>query len=177
MKKNIYRKLSSLFLGISFIAVGSFGFVACGNSTNSSSEEKEEVDDAAFYQTQPVESGLYDASYYNIEGKNARKGKFDGRIYFSLSPKTSAINVFENGNRTKIDYLLVLQKPFEKNDSGIYVTTDAKNNPVCVVPDSVYTLKFIHSNDTVAIDFSNKPRHTGTALQILEKINERREKK
>lgn len=168
------------FLLMAFSIMLSFGMLAlnsCGNSNSNKTEGEETVKaDEAFYESQPVESGLYDANYYDIVGPNARRGKFDGRIYFSLSPETSAINVFENGNRTKIDYLVVLPKPFEKNDSGIYVTTDKKDNPVCVVPDSVYTLKFIHFSDTVSIGFSPKPRHTGTAIEILEKINDRRAK-
>ena len=178
MKKRAENKFGILTLGVLFMmAFGMMALNSCGSNAKTEETAKEEVDDEAFYKTQPVESGLYDADYYDIVGKNSRKGKFDGRIYFSLSPKTSAINVFENGNRTKIDYLVVLQKPFEKNDSGVYCTVDMKDNPVCVVPDSTYCLKFIHSNDTVSIAFSPTPRHTGSAIQILEKINERRGKK
>ena len=169
-----------------FMAAFSFFLAGCmltlnscaGNKTAKAEEETTEAADEAFYENQPLESGLYDADYYDIVGKNARKGKFDGRIYFGLqpSPNPSAINVFENGNRTKIDYILVLEKPFEKNDSGIFVTTDKKNNPVCVVPDSIYELKFINGSDTVQINFNPKPRHTATGVEVIEKINERRQK-
>ncbi|MCH5239125.1 MAG: hypothetical protein J1F38_02785 [Muribaculaceae bacterium] len=152
---------------------------SCGGSNTSKTEENsaEKVDETAFNATQPVESGLYDADYYDIVGKNSRKGRFDGRIYFALSPEMSAFNVFENGNRTKIDYTDILQKPFEKGDSGIYCSIDRKDNPVTLVADSTYVLTFIHNADTVSIGFNPKPRHTATAVEVLEKINERKEKK
>ena len=154
-----------------------FMLSACGGSA-SKSEESAATDNDAFYATQPVHSGLYDADYYDITGPNARRGKFDGRIYFSLSPKTSGINVFENGNRTKIDYLVGLEKPFEKDGNGLYISTDMKGKPVCVNTDSTsYILSFIHFNDTVKIGFSPKARHLGTALDILEKMTERKNKK
>lgn len=151
-------------------------FSSCGSSSTKT-EEAAVTDDDAFYATQPLHSGLYDASYYDIKGPNGRKGKFDGRIYFSLSPKTSGINVFENGNRTKIDYLVGLEKPFEKEDS-VYATVDMKGKPVTVNTDSsTYVLSFIHFNDTVSIGFSPKARHLGSAIDILEKMTERKNKK
>lgn len=179
---NKKKELRIVFAMTAFTIIMSFSmlaFNACGTGSKSQEEqeETEKVDDDSFYETQPLHSGLYDADYYDIVGKNPRKGKFDGRIYFSLSPKTSAFNVFENGNRTKIDYTIVLQKPFEKNDSGVYCSVDMKDNPVCLTPDSTYSIKFIHFNDTVCIGFNPKPRHTGTAVEILEKINERKNKK
>lgn len=155
-----------------------FALSSCGGSSSSKTQESAAVDDDAFYATQPVHSGLYDADYYDIVGPNARKGRFDGRIYFSLSPKTSGINVFENGNRTKIDYIVGLDKPFEKDANGVYSTTDMKGKPVTVNTDSTtYFLNFIHFNDTVTIGFSPKARHLGSAIDILEKMNERKSKK
>lgn len=153
-------------------------FNSCGGNAAKSEESAAEVDDDAFYATQPVHSGLYDADYYDITGPNARRGKFDGRVYFSLSPKTSGINVFENGNRTKIDYVVGLEKPFEKGADGIFSTLNMKGQPVTVNTDSAtYELCFIHFNDTVKIGFNPKPRHIGSALEILEKMNERKSKK
>ena len=150
---------------------------ACGNTSKTESSAKENVDDEAFYATQPVKSGLYDADYYDITGVGAKKGHFDGRIYFSLSPETSAFYVFENGNRTKIDYLVGLQRPFEKNDSGVYVTVDSKDLPVTITPDSTsYFLKFQRSGNEICIGFNPKPRHEGSALDILEKINAQKNK-
>ena len=161
---------SLLFIGVAFV------LNSCGGS--SAKTEAIPTDDDAFYSTQPLHSGLYDADYYDITGPNARKGKFDGRIYFSLSPKTSGINVFENGNRTKIDYIVGLEKPFEKDGNGLYVSTDMKGKPVSVCTDSSsYVLSFIHFNDTVQIGFSPKARHLGSAIDILEKMNERKSKK
>ena len=171
-------RLSLLMMGFTLILVmGMLLLNSCGGAKKSSDEETTKAEEEAFLANQPVESGLYDADYYDIVGKNAKKGRFDGRIYFGLTPKTSAINVFENGNRTKIDYLLVLQKPFEKNDSGVYCAVDMKDQPVTVTTDSVYSLRFIHFSDTVRIDFNPKARHTAPGLEILNKINERREKK
>lgn len=175
------KKFSSKLFGTSILSLSIFTFFclslnSCGGAS-SKTEEEAKTDDASFYETQPVHSGLYDADYYEILGTNPRKGKFDGRIYFSLSPDLSAINVFENGNRTKIDYTITLPKPFEKNDSGIYVTEDKKDRPVCVIKDSTfYCLKFIYSNDTVSINFNPKARHEASAVEILEKINERNNK-
>lgn len=164
------------FWAIFLLAV--FTLSSCSGSSSSKSEETAAVDDDAFYATQPVHSGLYDADYYDIAGPNARKGRFDGRIYFSLSPKTSAINVFENGNRTKIDYLVGLEKPFEKDANGVYSDTDMKGKPVTINTDSTtYFLKFIHFNDTVTIGFSPKARHLGSAIDILEKMTDRKNKK
>lgn len=176
MKKQ-KRTFLSAIPGISLIFVfGMLMFSSCGGTTKAEKEETK-VDDEAFYATQPVQSGLYDADYYDITGPNSRKGHFDGRIYFTLSPETSAIYVFENGNRTKIDYLVALQKPFERNDSGLYVTTDTKDRPVTVNTDSAnYVLNFQRSGEDMKITFSPKPRHTGSAVEILEKINAQRKK-
>lgn len=154
-----------------------FLFSCGGNKTENSESADTQVDDEAFYATQPVHSGLYDAETYDITGTNARKGHFDGRIYFSLSPETSAFYVFENGNRTKIDMIVNLQKPFEKNDSGLYVTTDAKDRLVSINTDStLYLLKFERTGEEISIGFNPKPRHTGTALEILEKMAAQKEK-
>lgn len=180
MKKSLKRFLAfgSLFAGLILFSAGLL--TSCGSGSNTSKADEEtanKTDDAAFYETQPVHSGLYDASYYDITGKNPRKGQFDGRIYFSLSPETSAILVFENGNRTKIDVTIALQRPFEKNDSGFYQTVDLKERPVTVTPDSAaYILGFQHGGDDYKITFNPKPRHTGTALEILEKIGDRKKK-
>lgn len=162
--------------------VFALAFTGCSGASKTTEAENEETaektDDAAFYETQPLHSGLYDATYYDITGPGARKGSFDGRIYFSLSPATSAMYVFENGNRTKIDNLVVLSHPFEKNDSNVYTTVDSKNNPVTLLTDSTsYCVKYVHAADTMQITFNSKPRHEGTAIEILEKINEQRNKK
>lgn len=149
--------------------------ISCNNKT--ASEKTSATDDEAFYASQPVHSGLYDADSYDITGANPRKGKFDGRIYFSLSPDLSAFYVFENGNRTKIHYTVSLQKPFEKGDSGIYKTVDAAGMPVTIAADStIYILNFQKNNSEITIGFNPKPRHTGTAIEILERMNETMQK-
>ena len=158
--------LASLFLAI---------FVSC--SGNKPIEEKRFVDDDAFYATQPFHSGLYDAETYDITGKNDRKGKFDGRVYFSLNPERSVIYVYENGNRTKISYIVDIPASFEKTDSGTYVTKDNKGLPVMITPDTtLYNLKFQHSGQDVAIGFSPKPRSTGSSLETIERITDQIEK-
>ena len=78
--------------------------------------------------------------------------------------------VYENGNRTKIKHVLVLEAPFEKSDS-VY-TAVSKGKPVTLATDSAdYVLNYITSNDTVSITFSQKARSNYTALEALEKIS------
>lgn len=167
-------KATKFFLPLSMIVI--FLMSACGGNKTNDSQESSKVDEEAFYATQPLKSGLYDASYYDISGVGARKGHFDGRIYFSLSPELSAMYIFENGNRAKIDYTVSIQKPFEKNDTGTFVSNDAKGNLVTITPDSIWYLDFTKGESNVKIGFDPKPRHTGTALEILEKINETKQK-
>lgn len=161
------------FLMLSFVLT----LFACGNSASKDSETAAAVDDDAFYATQPLHSGLYDADYYDVSGVKTQKGPFDGRIYFSLSPETSAFYVFENGNRTKIDYMVPLQKPFEKTDSG-FVSIDTKDRPVVINTDSAtYILTFHRSGEDLKINFNPKARSEGRALDILEKMAAQKNKK
>ena len=173
MSKHSFKALSVTAVTALFVIL----LNSCGGGAKS--EQAEPTDDAAFYATQPLHSGLYDADYYDISGgNNPRKGRFDGRIYFTLSPAQSAFYVFENGNRTKIDYIVALQKPFEKGDSGIYYTTDTKDRPVTINTDStMYTLNFHRSGEDMKIIFSPKARHESSALDILEKMNAQKNKK
>lgn len=170
------KKYFRLFIATACLT-GLSGLYSCGGNTSSNTEKVVKIDDESFYETQPLESGLYDADYFDITGNNPRKGHFDGRIYFSLSPETSAFYVFENGNRTKISVLGVMPKPFEKGDSGIYSTVDKNNLPVTINTDSTsYILSFTDRGSNYNVTFSPKPRHTGTAVEILEKINAQRKK-
>lgn len=119
---------------------------------------------------QPLESGQYDVTYYNITGAKDRKGSFDGRLLIALSPEQSAFYVYENGNRAKIDYKVVLAKPFEKTDSN-YVTTDSKGKEVTLTPDSTgYLLKFERGESTISVNVDKAPKSTGTPMEILERI-------
>lgn len=146
---------------------------ACG-SKNSDSQ----ADSAAFAANQPVESGIYNATAYDITGDDARHGKFDGRIIVALSPSQSALYVYENGNRTKINYSVVLERPFEKGDSGVYRAVDMKGKPVIVDTDSaVFTLTFEKNTQQVTIDFDKTPRSTGSAMDMMERMNEQFKKK
>ena len=179
MKKNShFLKTLSKFGSLFMLAGVVLAMNSCGGGSAKTEEEASKVDDEAFYATQPVHSGLYDADYYDFTGTNPRKGRFDGRIYFTLSPETSAFYVFENGNRTKIDYLVALQKPFEKGDSGIYYSVDTKDRPVTISTDStMYVLDFHRSGEDMKIIFNPKARHQGSAIEILEKINSTKNKK
>lgn len=141
---------------------------SCGSKETGG--EAQEVE--TFYTQQPVESGIYIADYYSIEGENARKGPFDGRVYFSLDPKQSAIHVGENGNRAKVNYTVMLSKPFEPTDSGTYNALDSKEKPVIVtMTDSIGTLSFEKGESKIIINFDKTPKSTGTPVEILEQIN------
>lgn len=175
--KSIFSKVFNM-MSVAMIMTFMFTFNSCGGTGANNESKSPNVDDEAFYATQPLHSGLYDADYYDISGSNPRKGRFDGRIYFSLSPETSAFYVFENGNRTKIDNVVNLQTPFEKGDSGVYHAEDMKHRQVTISTDStMYILDFQRGSENYKITFSPKPRHTGTALDILEKMAAQKNKK
>lgn len=164
MKKLLY---------IGMIAASMFAW-SCG-SNSGKTENADSVESQI--PVQPVESGHYSASYYDISGTNARKGKFDGRMYVALGKDQSAIYVYENGNRAKIDYMILLEKPFEKNDSGFYKTADSKGAPVIMYTDSAtYKLTFEKGESNVTIDFDRNPLSTSSAFEIIEKINEQKSK-
>lgn len=92
-------------------------------------------------------------------------------MLIALSPEQSALYVYENGNRAKIDYKVVLERPFEKNDSGVYVSADSKGKPVTISTDSTfYTLTFDKNESKISIDFDKTPKSTGTAIEVLERI-------
>lgn len=154
------------FFGVAALLLA---MTACGG--NKQKAEEAEAADETFYASQPVESGIYDATYFNVRGKDARKGQFDGRVIASVSPEQSALYVYENGNRTKIKKLLMLDAPFEKTDS-VYTAT-SKGSPVTLAKDSSdYVLNYIANSDTVAITFSQKARNTYTPIEALEKIQQ-----
>lgn len=154
------------FLGVAALLLA---MTACGG--NKQKTEEAEAADETFYAAQPVESGIYDATYFDIKGKDARKGQFDGRVIISVSPEQSALYVYENGNRTKIKKLLMLDSPLEKTDS-IY-TSLSKGQPVSLAKDSAdYVLNYIANSDTVSITFSQKARNSYTPIEALEKIQQ-----
>ncbi|MDE6017415.1 MAG: hypothetical protein K2G85_01220 [Muribaculaceae bacterium] len=159
-----------------FKIFGLFGLAiimaSCGGNANKEKEAEAQAADEAFYAEQPVESGIYDAVYFDIKGKDSRKGQFDGRVIYALSPEQSAVFVYENGNRTKIKNLLMLDKGFQKADS-IYTATDAKGNPVTVGNDSTdMYVNYIANSDTIKITFNRKARNTYTPIEALAKIKE-----
>ena len=153
-----------------------FIMASCGGNGAKEKEAEAQEANEAFQADQPVESGVYDATYFDIKGKENRKGQFDGRVIYSLSPEQSAVFVYENGNRTKIKHILMLDKPFQKEDS-VYVAMDKTGIPVTVANDSTdMTLDYIANGDTVTITFNSKPRTVYTPLEALEKIKEQASK-
>lgn len=159
------------------IALTSMAILSSCGGNNKQAAADSAANAAEFVESQPMESGQYDVTHYDITGENARKGNFDGRLLIALSPEQSALYVYENGNRAKIDYLVVLSKPFEKADS-VYTTTDTKGKTVTMAPDSLgYKLTFEKNNDTISIDVDKTAKYTDNALAILEKIQQQRTEK
>ena len=159
---------------LKFFGLCGLAFIMASCGGNSSKDKEAETQDAneAFLADQPVESGMYDATYFNIKGKDTRKGQFDGRVIYAISPEQSAVFVYENGNRTKIKHILVLDKPFQKQDS-VYVAMDKTGIPVTVGNDSTnMTIDYITAGDTVTITFNPKARTVYTPMEAMQKITE-----
>lgn len=157
------------FLGLCGLA---FIMASCSGNANKEKEAEAEAANEAFYAEQPVESGMYDATYFDIKGKDSRKGQFDGRVIYALSPDQSAVFVYENGNRTKIKNILMLDKGFQKEDS-VFVAVDKAGIPVTVGNDSTNMyINYIANSDTVTITFNPKARTTYTPIEALAKIKD-----
>ena len=160
---------TSKILGLCGLA---FIIASCGGNTSKEKEAEAETANEEFAAQQPVESGIYDATYFDIKGKDSRKGPFDGRVIYSLSPEQSAVFVYENGNRTKIKNILMLEKGFQKEDS-VYVATDKLGQPVTVGKDGTNMyVNYITNSDTITITFNPKARNTYSPLEALAKIKE-----
>jgi len=158
------KTIKILCLSSLILALGS-----CGN--NKKAAEEAAANEETFYAAQPIESGIYDATYFNIKGNDSRKGAFDGRVIVSISPEQNAMFVYENGNRTKIKHLVMLDAPFEKGDSTY--TTASKGAPVSLATDSTnYIVNYINNNDTVTITFNQQARSKYQPLEALKKIQE-----
>ena len=150
---------------IPFIALALL--VSCGSKTdNGTKQETEDIE--TFNASQPLGSGEYRAVYYDITGKNDRKGAFDGRVYTSLSPEMSVFYVFENGNRVKINDRVILEAPLAKNDS-VWTALDKSGNPVTLKVDSVYVLNYVKGESKVAITFEKEAMQTATATEIMDR--------
>ena len=163
------------FASVMLATVGALA--SCGGSKSETAADSVQVDEAAFEASQPIKSGEYYAVRYDIEGENARKGQFDGRMMASLAPEISALYVYENGNRTKIEHKIILEKPFEKGDSGIYRSVDTKGLPVEIRTDStVYTLVYEKGKEKVRIGFDSKPKSEAGAFEMQQRINEQVQK-
>lgn len=156
-----------------------FAMIMALAATSCSSNGKEsgsKVEEETFAENQPLQSGTYDATYFDITGPNARKGHFDGRLMVSLSPEVSALYVYENGNHAKIEYLVMLDHPFEKGDSGIYKSLDKEGKQVIIREDSINTLTFDRKDSQVCIQFDKTPKSVQPAFDVLQRINDMRVK-
>ncbi len=173
------RKLPKLFGFFALMLLASCGGNPSKATDTEVAEESTVAENDAFYATQPVHSGTYIANTYDITGDKARKGHYDGRIIFTLTPaSTSAIYVYENGNRTKINYKVILKQPFEKGDSGIYKTVDINDLPVTINTDSTeYYLSFQKKDEMVKIGFDSKPKTSTNAFEALEDMNKEIQKR
>lgn len=148
-----------------------FAVISAGLLTACSSSDKDsKISQEDFDATQPVVSGTYESDYFDIIGQEERKGHFDGRVMFSLSPETSVIYVYENGNRTKIDYLVVLDKPFEKISDDKFEGMDKDGNNVTVTTDSIFKLTFEKKDSKITLNFNEKPLSTQQPADVLTKI-------
>lgn len=153
------------------VAVLLMGLAACSGGAQKETAAEKEVAVEAFEASQPVVNGEFTASRYDITGPNERKGIFDGRVIVAMAPEQSGIYVYENGNRAKVEYTVVLTKPFEKGDSGIYTAVDVNNLPVIIKPDSAnYVLAFERSGNNVQITFDPNASKTGSAVEMMERI-------
>lgn len=163
------KKFAFLPISLLLIAAASCGGNTASKDKDASAEATEQTKQAM--PEQPLESGQYRAVSYDITGKNIRKGKFDGRVLLYVSPESSGFYVFENGNRAKIDYKVLLKAPFEKADSGRYTAVDLKDLPVTLTPDSVdWVLSFEKGENKVNITIESAPMNTGTPVEIMERI-------
>ena len=157
-----------------------------GAMASCSGSKQEKGDDSSASVTaiadQPLESGQYNASYYDIMGENSRKGSFDGRVMVAISEDQSALYVYENGNRAKIDYTIVLERPFEKNDSGLYRSEERRVGKECrsvtINTDSTYNvLSFYKKDSQVKINFDKEAASTADAMTMMQRISEQKNKK
>lgn len=166
----INRKNSMNYINFFSLSALVLAMSACGGNSRKAAEETPS-DEASFFESQPLASGIYDATYFDIKGKDSRKGAFDGRVIVSVSPDQNAVFVYENGNRTKIKHLMMLDAPFEMSE-GVYSST-SKGLPVTLSPDSVdCRIKYVANGDTVTITFGQKARNTYQPLEALRKIQE-----
>ncbi len=149
---------------------------SCGGNERKKVAEAEQAKTEAFIASQPLKSGVYTASYFDIKGENPRKGPFDGRMIMALDPEESVVYIYENGNRAKINYNIILQSPFEKKDS-VWVAFDKENRPVKLALDSVATLSFPRGEQNVAITFDPNPTTEGSASEMKERIVNQLKKK
>lgn len=142
----------------------------CGGNKAKEEAEQQAARQLEFEQTQPLESGMYRAVHYDISGDKGRKGSFDGRMLVALTPDQSVMYVYENGNRAKIDYRVIIEKPFEHRDS-LYGATDTSGNPVTLKGDSTqWTLAFDRNGQTVAIELEKTPMSTAPASEMMQRI-------
>lgn len=161
-------------------ATAIFALASCSGNNSSATEDSSAstVDkDAAFYEAQPLESGEYRAVSFQDAAPGSLRTRFDGRMIISVTPESTNLYLYENGNRTKFTAVVALAKPFEKSDS-IYASTDVKNLAVELIPGAeVDTLCFTKAGTPVKVAFERTPMSTYTPMEALQRITDKRSEK
>lgn len=147
-------------------------FGSCGGNKDKA-EVSTEAESATFYETQPLESGEYRAVSFTYDEEGERRNSFDGRMLVAVTPESSGIYIYENGNRTKFEARVSLSQPFEKTDS-VYTASDSQNQPVVLVSGSESdTLKVIKGGKGVKIAFEKKPLNVLTPEDAWKRITDK----
>lgn len=145
---------------------------ACGGNKDNA-KETADTEVATFYESQPLESGEYRAVSFTYDEEGERRNSFDGRMLVALTPESSGILVFENGNRTKFEARASLTKPFEKID-GVYTATDSKDQPVKIITgvenDTLYLIK---GGKGVKVAFEKEPMSGLTPEDAWKRITDK----
>jgi len=164
--------LKILLAGAAMVAL-----TACSGNGKTAAEDSSAstIDkDGAFYETQPLESGEYRVVSFQDAAPGSQRTRFDGRMIISVTPESTNIYIYENGNRTKFSSVIALGSPFEKSDS-LYVSKDVKNQAVDIIPGSENdTLSYTKAGTPVKIAFERKPMSTYTSMEALQRITDKR---
>lgn len=155
--------------------------IGAGSCTKTEQKTEQESTEAVeFYAAQPTDSGVYSATYYSIveKGDTVKKGKFDGRVIVALDPDRSGLYVFENGNRTKIDYRLVLKGSFEETEEDVYKAETQDGKQLTWTENGAeYHLSIETPEKTVTIKINRNPIAMTTAADAWERISRQLNKK
>ena len=162
------------------VAAAFLALAACSGNKSTTTEDSSASTtdkDAAFYESQPLESGEYRVVSFQDAAPGSARTRFDGRMIISVTPESANLYIYENGNRTKFTAVVALTKPFEKSDS-IYASTDVKNLAVDIIPGTeADTLSFTKAGTPVKVAFERTPMSTFTPMEALQRITDKRSEK